>query len=313
MVGEGIQNYVDMAAGLTKATREKATAAAKNLLATAGLEDVATDATDRVGKLTEEIMAASRANRDLMGKLIAAEVDKAAAKLGFVRAEELDDLRRELSELRMSMAHAAAHTDEPSPPMPETVVSDPLQADPFRGDPVFDGSVVDDPLLPGTAPLSEPVTRRPSNRSPNLSFGPRPRSLWLRGGGPEEGGGEEGYRHGRLRCHTGRKGDREKERSEEDRSEEGAIGEGSGDRTCEEGRREEDSVGEEGRRRMTQPSAYEPPETGDEQIDAALDQVHQLEELPLSDHHDVLSGAHDELQQALHRDHSTESGSPEAD
>ncbi len=161
MVGEGIQNYVDMAAGLTKATREKATAAAKNLLATAGLEDVATDATDRVGKLTEEIMAASRANRDLMGKLIAAEVDKAAAKLGFVRAEELDDLRRELSELRMSMAHAAAHTDEPSPPMPETVVSDPLQADPFRGDPVFDGSVVDDPLLPGTAPLSEPVDAPP--------------------------------------------------------------------------------------------------------------------------------------------------------
>ena len=49
---------------------------------------------------------------------------------------------------------------------------------------------------------------------------------------------------------------------------------------------------------------HEPPETGDAQIDAALDQVRQLEELPLSDHHDVLSGAHDELHQALHRDHS---------
>lgn len=50
--------------------------------------------------------------------------------------------------------------------------------------------------------------------------------------------------------------------------------------------------------------ASEPPETGDEQIDAALQQVRQLEELPLADHHDVLAGAHDELQSALQRDHS---------
>ncbi len=157
MVGEGIQNYVDMAAGLTKATRAKATAAAKSLLASAGLEEVAADATDRVGKLTEEIMAASRANRELMGKLIAAEVDKAAAKLGFVRAEELDDLRRELAELRMSMAHAAAHTDgPPTPPMPETMVSDPLQADPFLESPL-----TDDPLRAGTTPLDEPVDAPP--------------------------------------------------------------------------------------------------------------------------------------------------------
>lgn len=115
MAGDGIQNYVDLAAGLTKATRAKATAAAKGLLATAGLEEVAADATDRVAKLTDEVLAASRANRELMGKLIASEVDRAAAVLGFVRAEELDDLRRELSELRMSMAHAAAQTDVTEP------------------------------------------------------------------------------------------------------------------------------------------------------------------------------------------------------
>lgn len=48
----------------------------------------------------------------------------------------------------------------------------------------------------------------------------------------------------------------------------------------------------------------EPPQTGDQQIDAALEQVRPLEELPLQDHHDVLSAAHDELQQALQRDHS---------
>jgi hypothetical protein len=55
---------------------------------------------------------------------------------------------------------------------------------------------------------------------------------------------------------------------------------------------------------MTNDSADQPPETGDPQIDRALDQVRQLEELPLSDHHDALSAAHDELHAALHRDHS---------
>lgn len=134
MVGEGIQNYVDMAAGLTKATRAKATAAAKGLLATAGLEEMAADATDRVGKLTDEVLAASRANRELMGKLIASEVDRAAAKLGFVRAEELDDLRRELSELRMSMAHAAAQADV-TEPIEEPIVEpwvDPMVPSPTK-------------------------------------------------------------------------------------------------------------------------------------------------------------------------------------
>jgi hypothetical protein len=152
MVAEGIQNYVDMAAGLTKATRAKATAAAKNLIASAGLQDVAADAGDRVSRLTEEILAASRANRELMGKLVAAEVDKTAARLGFVRAEELDQLRRELADLRMSMAHAAANLDasqtdpSPTPDRAGTAAMAPLREP-------------DDP--PHIQPITEPVTDPP--------------------------------------------------------------------------------------------------------------------------------------------------------
>lgn len=137
MATEGIQNYVDMAAGLTKATRAKAAAAAKNLIASAGLEDVAADASDRVGRLTEEILAASRANRELMGKLVAAEVDKAAAKLGFVRAEELDQLRREIADLRMSMAYATVAE-------PSGAATAPLHKP-------------DDP--PDIKPITEPITQ----------------------------------------------------------------------------------------------------------------------------------------------------------
>ena len=140
MAGEGIQNYVDMAAGLRKATKEKARAAAQSLLAAAGLEDAAADATDRATKLAEEVLAASRANRELMGKLIASEVDKAAGRLGFVRAEELDELRQELAELRMSMAHGAAHAPAPfapdlgipDPPGPVDPLVEPDDAPPIR-------------------------------------------------------------------------------------------------------------------------------------------------------------------------------------
>ena len=164
MAGDGIQNYVDLAAGLTKATRAKATAAAKGLLATAGLEEVAADATDRVAKLTDEVLAASRANRELMGKLIASEVDRAAAVLGFVRAEELDDLRRELSELRMSMAHAAAQTD----------VTEPI-TEPWV-DPMVPFSRQEDCRARRRRPRScRPVPRRPSRSPPRRPPPRRPR------------------------------------------------------------------------------------------------------------------------------------------
>lgn len=145
--GEGIQNYVDMAAGVTRATKAKAREAARNLLATAGLEDVAVDATDRATKLAEEVIAASRANRELMGKLIASEVDKAAGRLGFVRADELDEVRRELAELRMSMAHASAH--EPAPFAPDLGVPDP---------PVAVDSLVEPDDPPTIDPITEPPT-----------------------------------------------------------------------------------------------------------------------------------------------------------
>ena len=46
------------------------------------------------------------------------------------------------------------------------------------------------------------------------------------------------------------------------------------------------------------------PTTGDRDIDEAMSDVRQLEELPVADHHEVLAPAHDRLQQALHRDHS---------
>jgi hypothetical protein len=91
-------------AGLPRASGARARAAARGLLAQVGLEEVADDAERRVGRLTEEIVSASRANRDLLEQLIAGEVTKAASRWGFVRSDDLDEVREEIAELRAQLA-----------------------------------------------------------------------------------------------------------------------------------------------------------------------------------------------------------------
>jgi polyhydroxyalkanoate synthesis regulator phasin len=107
MAVEAVQNYVHIVSGFTRMTRTKAAVAAKSLLAQAGLEDVAADAGERVTKLADELRNASRANRDLLEKLVRAEVEKATTRLGFVRAQDLEELRREIAELRSTVSRSA--------------------------------------------------------------------------------------------------------------------------------------------------------------------------------------------------------------
>jgi polyhydroxyalkanoate synthesis regulator phasin len=118
MTLETINNYLHMVSGLTKTSRARARAAAKAMLAQAGLDGVAADAGERVGKLAEEIMNAGRANRELLEKVVAGEVDKAAGRLGFARASELESLRQEVAELRHAVTdqQAAGNGAGPTPP-----------------------------------------------------------------------------------------------------------------------------------------------------------------------------------------------------
>jgi polyhydroxyalkanoate synthesis regulator phasin len=109
-VADVFQTYINMVTGVTKSTQAKASATARALLKQAGLEDVATEASERVTKLAEEIMNASRTNRELWQHFVAAEVDKAAARLGFARAAEVEALRDEIASLRAELKDAAART-----------------------------------------------------------------------------------------------------------------------------------------------------------------------------------------------------------
>jgi hypothetical protein len=105
-VTEAFQAYINMVTGVTKTTRAKAAATARALLKQAGLDDVASDASERVNKLAEEIINASRTNRELLQNFVTAEVGKAAARFGFARAEEVEALRDEIASLRTQLNEA---------------------------------------------------------------------------------------------------------------------------------------------------------------------------------------------------------------
>ena len=57
---DAFQAYINMVTGVTKTTQAKAAATARAMVKQAGLEDVATEASERVTKLAEEIMNANR-------------------------------------------------------------------------------------------------------------------------------------------------------------------------------------------------------------------------------------------------------------
>ena len=105
-MSEPFQTYINMVTGVTKSTQAKAVATARAMMKQAGLEDVATETSERVTKLAEEIMNASRANRELLQHFVNAEVDKAAARLGFARADEVEVLRDEIAQLRAQVDEA---------------------------------------------------------------------------------------------------------------------------------------------------------------------------------------------------------------
>lgn len=125
-------NYVSMVSGLRKATRAKALAAARAVLAQAGLDDVAADASERMTKLAEEILAASRANRELLENLVTAEVDKTATRLGFVRADDLSQIRADIAALRAQLTVLTAPASDPAAPAKKS----PAKASPGKRAPV---------------------------------------------------------------------------------------------------------------------------------------------------------------------------------
>ena len=65
-------------------------------------------------KLADELLATSKANRQLLTQFVDAEVQKAVGRLGLAKSEDIEDLRAEIAALRtVNVAAMAAATAEP--------------------------------------------------------------------------------------------------------------------------------------------------------------------------------------------------------
>jgi polyhydroxyalkanoate synthesis regulator phasin len=102
MVLDGLRGYLQLATGLTEVTRERARAAARSLVAQggAGVDAVVpAPVKSQVTTLTEDLLATSKANRDLLVHLVRGEVERSVARLGLVSRADLDAERRRADRL----------------------------------------------------------------------------------------------------------------------------------------------------------------------------------------------------------------------
>lgn len=93
MVLEGLRAYLELASGLTEVTRQRATAAARALVAQgeAGVDSVLpAPMRAQVAVLADELVATSKGNRDLLVGLVRGEVERSVTRLGLVSAAELE-------------------------------------------------------------------------------------------------------------------------------------------------------------------------------------------------------------------------------
>ena len=162
MVIEALQSYAQLASGLTKTTREKALTTAKGLLDQAGLGDVASDAGDRVTKLADELLATSKANRQLLTQFVDSEVQKAVGRLGLAKSEDIEDLRAEIAALRtVNVAAMAAATAEPVSVPPAGTATAAAEKRPAKETPA------------AKRPIEEaPAAKRPAKKAPTKKATP---------------------------------------------------------------------------------------------------------------------------------------------
>ena len=94
---DAIKGYLALATGLTDVTKQRATSAAKALVAqgeaTAG----------QVQSLADDLVAQSKSNREAVVALVRYEVDKALGRVGFVSKDEVDALQARIKSLEAQL------------------------------------------------------------------------------------------------------------------------------------------------------------------------------------------------------------------
>ena len=100
MVLEGLRGYLQLASGLTDVTRERARTAARALVAQSEAV-VPPQVRAQVSSLTDELLATSKTNRNLLMGLVRGEVERSVARLGLVSVSEVEAANRRADRLEV--------------------------------------------------------------------------------------------------------------------------------------------------------------------------------------------------------------------
>jgi hypothetical protein len=129
---DALRGYLQLANGLTDVTRQRALAAARQLIdqggevlgdavsSTMSGKGVGGSVTRQVSSLAEDLLATSRTNRDLLLGIIRTEVDRAVAAMGLVNAEDLEAMARKVERLERQLDAAVAFGGAEAPPAKKT-------------------------------------------------------------------------------------------------------------------------------------------------------------------------------------------------
>lgn len=94
--------YLEVALGLTEASRKKAREVTKNLF------DRGEATAAQLQNAASELLATSRANRETLARLVRYEVDRALSALGLATSEEVSELTERVRELERAVYATAA-------------------------------------------------------------------------------------------------------------------------------------------------------------------------------------------------------------
>ena len=117
MVLDGLRGYLQLASGLTDVTRERAAAVARSLVAQgeASVGAVVPDSVKaQVSSLTDDLLATSRANRNLLLHVVRGEVERTVTRLGLVSAQDLTTAGRRLDRVERRVTDLEAQVVGPS-------------------------------------------------------------------------------------------------------------------------------------------------------------------------------------------------------
>jgi polyhydroxyalkanoate synthesis regulator phasin len=104
--------YLELALGLSEASRKKAEKAVKNVVGKGYGKSQAT--ATQLHARAEELIATSKANREALAKLVRYEVDRALGAVGLATSEEVSELTERVRRLERQQEGTTAAAAEPA-------------------------------------------------------------------------------------------------------------------------------------------------------------------------------------------------------